>query len=97
MDVNEELKKVLKEGEVIIGEKRAKKGILLGKVKLIILSSDLPERMKDEFKHYAEMSEIPFYDYPGTSKDLGYTCAKPFPISSLAVVNEGGSKILQVK
>jgi large subunit ribosomal protein L30e len=53
--------------------------------------------MKQELKRYSELSSIPYYAYPQTSKELGYACAKPFPVASLAIVKEGGSKILQIQ
>ena len=97
MNFDEEVKKVLKDGELIIGKKRVKKGLLRGNVKMVIIASAAPTEMKEDLKRYSGLSKIPYYEYKGNSKELGYVCARPFPISSLAIVKEGSSKILQLK
>ncbi|MBN2517725.1 MAG: 50S ribosomal protein L30e [Candidatus Altiarchaeota archaeon] len=97
MNFDEEIKKVLKDGEIIIGRKRVKKGLLKGGVKMVIVASNAPLDMKEDLKRYSALSNIPYLEYAGKSKELGYACAKPFPISSLAIVKEGSSKILQLK
>ena len=96
MAFEEEIKKVLKEGSVALGIKRVKKNLLRGGVKLVIATSNAPQDLKDDARYYASLSDAKFYEYPGTSKDLGYVCAKPFPISFLAVLDDGGSKILDI-
>jgi len=94
MSLDEDIKAVLKDGKLVIGKKRVKKALLVGKAKLVIVASNAPEDMKDDLERYASISGSPYYLYEGTSKDLGYTCAKPFPISSIAIIDEGGSNIL---
>jgi large subunit ribosomal protein L30e len=44
---------------------------------------------------YARLSNIPVYIYPGTSRELGTLCAKPFVVSALAIVDEGDSRIVE--
>ena len=97
MNLEAEIKNVLKDGELIIGEKKVKKGLLNGSVKMVIVSKNAADAMRDELKRYAELSDIKYYEYPESSKELGYKCAKPFPVSTLAIVKEGSSKILQIE
>ncbi len=96
MSFEEEMKKVLKDGKIIIGEKKVKKGLLNGTVKMVVAAKNISDRTKEDFKRYAEMSDIKFYEYPDSSRELGYTCAKPFPVATIAVVDDGGSDILKV-
>ncbi len=96
MGFEEEVKKVLKDGELVIGEKKVKKGLLKGGVKMVIVAKNASQSMKEDFKRYAEMSNIRYYEYPESSKELGYACAKPFSVSTIAVVKEGTSRILKI-
>jgi large subunit ribosomal protein L30e len=95
MDINEELKKLLKDGEVLIGLNRVKKALMKGDIKMVLVASTAPREMIEDLKRYAQLSNVPYVDYSGTAKDLGYACAKPFSVNTLGVVKEGSSKILQ--
>lgn len=96
MNFDAEMKKVLKDGEVTIGEKTVRKSLLTGKAKMVIVASNAATSVRQDLKRYAALSKIKYYEYPESSKELGYKCAKPFPVSSLAIIKEGSSKILQV-
>lgn len=96
MNFEEEIRKVLKDGEIAIGRKKVKKGLVTGTVKMVIVASSAPAGMMEDVKRYSQLSGIPYYVFQGDAKELGYACAKPFPISSLAIVKEGGSKILSL-
>jgi len=96
MNFEDEMKKVLKDGEAIIGEKSAKKALLNGKAKMVIVSAKTSSTMKEDLKRYAELSDIKYYEFPESAKELGYACAKPFPVASLVIMKDGGSKILQL-
>lgn len=96
MNFEEEIKKVIKSGVVAVGVKRAKKAILKGSAKLVVIVSGAPDEMKGDIERYASISKIPVYHYKGKAKDLGYTCGKPFPISCLAILDEKDSGILEV-
>ena len=94
MNFEDEMKKVLKDGEILIGEKQVKKSLLNGKARMVIVASNTSDEIKQDLKRYAELSKIKYYEYSEPSKELGYKCAKPFPILSIAILNEGSIKIL---
>lgn len=96
MDFATEMKKVLAGGEIAIGEKTVKKGLLNGNVKMVVVASNAAEGLKEDLKRYAALSKIKYYEYPESSKELGYACAKPFQVSTIAIIKDGGSKILQI-
>ena len=97
MNFETEMKKVLKDGEIIIGERGVIKALLNGKAKLVIVATGTSDEKKEDYKRYAELSKIKYYEFEDTSKELGYKCAKPFPISSLAIISEGSSSILDIE
>jgi large subunit ribosomal protein L30e len=91
-----ELKSLLKTGKVIFGAKRAIKYIKLSKVKMVIVASTLRGDLKQDILHYAKLSNVPVYEYKGSGWDLGTLCGKPFMISTISIIDEGNSKILDI-
>lgn len=92
--IEAELKTALRTGKVVLGAKQTIKLLKTGKAKAAIVSAGAPPIVRRDVLYYAKLSNIPVYVYPGTSKELGTLCAKPFVVSALAVVDEGDSKIV---
>lgn len=91
MDINKALKTAVTTGKVLFGFDQTMKAVKAGKAKLIIVSSNLPE------KHLAiieKHEEVPSHRFSGTNIELGSACGKPFSISVLSVLSEGESEIL---
>ncbi len=97
MNFEQEIRRVLKDGKAVIGKKSIKKGLLRGKLKMVIVANNASEESKEDFKRYAQLSDVKYYEYPESSRELGYACAKPFPISSVGVADPGSSNILQAE
>ena len=89
------MKTALRTGDVRLGAKQTIKLLKLGKAKAAIVARNAPEQIKRDVLYYANLSSIPVYIYPGTSKELGTLCAKPFVVSALAIVDEGDSRIVE--
>lgn len=97
MDINIEIRRAVETGKVNFGEKQTEKNILKGNGELIIISSNAKKLLKERLGQYAKLSEIPFYEFQGTSVELGSVCGKPFPVSVMTVLSRGKSKILEIK
>ncbi len=96
MNINIEIRRTVDTGKVDFGENQTEKNILKGNGELIIISSNTKKLVKEKLEHYSKLSEIPFYEFKGTSVELGSVCGKPFPVSVLTVLNKGKSKILEI-
>lgn len=94
VDVNKALKDVSKKGTISIGRKQTITAIQKGITKLVVLANNCPYS-KDITTLVVE-KKVPLYNYTSTGVDLGYTCGKNFAVSSFAVLDEGGSNILQL-
>jgi large subunit ribosomal protein L30e len=94
VDVNKALKDVSKKGTIIIGEKQTKAAVQKGNAKLIVVANNCP--YTETILSLAKEHKVPVYNYTATGVDLGYTCGKNFPISAFAVLEEGGSNILEL-
>lgn len=93
MDLSKELKVALNTGKVEIGYRVGLKTLKKGNAKLVVVSSNVPEGLFEKIKESAK--ETPIHRYPGSSWDLGGLCGKPFPVTTIAVIDPGESAILQ--
>jgi len=91
--LDNEIRTVIKTGKVVLGFKKSLRAIKLGKAKAVVMASKVPKEFDDDIRYYAKLSGIPVIKYPGTSTELGVVCGKPFPISTIAVIDLGESKL----
>jgi len=95
-DIEKELVNALKTGRVILGSRKTLKLVKLGKAKAVIVAENAPPEIRDDIIYYARLSNIPVYVYPGTSLELGAVCGKPFTVASLAILDPGNSRIIDL-
>ena len=94
IDVGKALKSTVKKGKVKIGTRQTKLKINDGVAKLIVMAKNCPH--SSEIKKLSKKKKIPVYDYNSNSIDLGYACGKAFAVSVFAVLEDGGSNIMQL-
>ena len=94
VDIDKILKNTVKKGKVMIGTRQAKIVINDGTAKLVVMANNYPH--SSEVDKLAKKKKIPIYKYGSESIDLGYTCGKSFAVSVFAVIDDGGSDILQL-
>jgi len=94
VDVEKVFKNTVKKGKVKIGTKETKQVVKNGTAKIVVLSSNCPQ--KDELNALAKKKKIPVYSHKSNSIDLGYSCGKSFAVSSFAVIDDGGSNIVNL-
>jgi len=88
--ITKELARAISTGKVIFGYKMAIKKA--NEAKAFIVSRDCP--YKEEIMKVA--GEKPLYVFKGNNIELGAACGKPFGVSTLAIIDGGKSKILDV-
>jgi large subunit ribosomal protein L30e len=96
IDVNKQIEMAVRTGKVSFGVKEAIDSARFAKAKLLIMASNCPEPHKQDILQYAKQSEIPIYNYHGSSVDLGSACMKPFVVAILTVKEPGDSEILKL-
>ncbi|KYK31438.1 MAG: hypothetical protein AYK22_07930 [Thermoplasmatales archaeon SG8-52-3] len=92
VDIDKILKTTIKKGTVKIGTKETKASINDGTAKLIVMAKNYPNTI--EFDKLAKKKNIPVYNFTSNAIELGTTCGKSFAVSVFAVLNDGGSNIL---
>ncbi|ODS41926.1 MAG: 50S ribosomal protein L30e [Candidatus Altiarchaeales archaeon IMC4] len=89
-----ELANAQKSGNVVTGSKNTILSLLTGNPKLIILSNNCKVVIKETITYYSRLSGTHCHVIEGDSIELGSACGKPFPVSAIAVMDEGESNIL---
>ena len=93
MDINKSLRSAIETGKVCMGLNEAQKAINAGSAKLVILSSNCPE---DTDKMVKE-SDSPVHSFKGNNAVLGAACGRPFPVSTVTIIDGGNSDVLTLK
>lgn len=96
MNISFQLRRAMETGDVKLGFRQAEKSLLNGRSKLIILASNVPERIKLRILHLASLSKTPVYTFPGTSLELGELVGRPHFVAVISVDNPGDSSILDL-
>ncbi len=96
LDAAREIRRCVDTGKVIFGAKETENSLKNGSAKLVIIASNAPELVKQKLVSFAGASGSPFFVFSGSAIDLGSVCGKPFSVSSMAVLDAGKSKVLDL-
>ena len=94
VDIGKTLKTTVKKGKIKIGSKETQASIKKGEVKLVIIANNCPHSLV--IKNISKKQKIPVYDFNSNSIDLGYALGKAYGVSVFAVIDDGGSNIMQL-
>jgi large subunit ribosomal protein L30e len=85
IDVNRVIQSVLKSGRAFYGAHETAKTAKTGRAAAIIVSSNCPSEFLKTLEAASSRSAIPLLKFPGSSKDLGVACHKPFAVAALTI------------
>ena len=95
MDVERGIRVAVDTGDVTLGSETIQ-SLKLGKGLLAVVAANSPKSILEDVEYYANLSNIPYIVYEGTSVELGSVCGKPFTVATLIVNDPGDSTILEV-
>jgi large subunit ribosomal protein L30e len=81
-----EIKKLIKEKKFLIGKDRTLKSLKLGKVDLVIISSNCAKDTLESINYYSSLSGIKTDHVNYHNDELGVICKKPFSISVISIL-----------
>jgi large subunit ribosomal protein L30e len=81
-----EIKKIIKTKKVVIGTKRTIENLKLGKIEMVLLSSNCPENVINDIVYYAGLGKADTIQVAYPNEEIGVICKKPFSISVLSVL-----------
>lgn len=90
------IKLLYKTGKVVLGSRRAVKLVKSGRAVGVVLASNIPKHVVEDFTYYARLGNVRVIRYPGSSYELGALLGKPFPVSVIAIIDPGESNILEM-
>jgi len=96
IDIEKAITAVAKTGKVSFGADSAIENAKTGKVKLIILASNCPRKVRENVEYYCNLSKVPLIVYKGSSIDLAAVCGKPFLVSAVSIREPGDSEVLDL-
>ncbi|MEK6973166.1 MAG: 50S ribosomal protein L30e [archaeon] len=96
IDVKKEIRRAVDTGKAVCGEKVCKRAIMNDDGELAITSKNMKNEEKEEVKYLSGLAKMPYYEFEGTSMELGTVCGKPFGISVMVIKNMGKSKLNQL-
>jgi len=85
MDLNRSIRIAVDTGKVSYGADSAKVALLNKQAKIVILSNNAPQDIRDDVYRYANLSEIPILEFTGSSLDLGAICGRPHFVAALTL------------
>lgn len=85
MSLQDTIQAAVKTDKVIVGFRKSIKFIKINSPKLIVVANNTPEKMRKEIEHNAKISGIKIEIFPGSSKEFGIFCGKPYPVSTLVI------------
>ena len=71
MDVDRGIRVAVDTGDVTLGSEKSIQSLKLGKGQLAVVAANAPKEILEDVEYYANLSEIPYVVYDGTSVDLG--------------------------
>ncbi len=85
--LEDELKVALRNNSALIGSRSVERALKTGNAESVIVSSNCPENVRKDIEQYTKLSKTKLQIFPGTGKQLGVACGKPFSIAALAIVS----------
>jgi len=96
LSLEREIKNLIRTGRYYIGSRKSLKALKRGEAKLVIIAENAPPAIRERAIYYAKLSGARVVMFKGSSVDLGLTAGKPFPISMIAVIDVGSSRLLEI-
>jgi len=99
-DINTNIKVAYKTGKFIYGKNQVLKNLRNDNpFKMLIVSNNCPQELMDQLNYYNLLLKDKFFihKYIGSSWDLGLSCAKPYMISIIGVIDFGDSDLSSLK
>ncbi|HJX05547.1 MAG TPA: ribosomal L7Ae/L30e/S12e/Gadd45 family protein [Candidatus Nanoarchaeia archaeon] len=81
----EEIKKMLKSTNLIIGADRTLKALRNNELTKIFLASNAPEILTRDIEHYASLVKVDVEKLEIPNDELGVVCKKPFLITCIGM------------
>lgn len=83
------IKFVIRTGKVVLGFRRTLKLVKHGKIRYIVVASNIPEEIRHDIEYYSRLSKTKILKFNGTNRELGALIGKPFSVSVIGIIDLG--------
>ena len=81
-------------GKVSLGYREVIKAVNTNSAKVVVVAEKGKKSIIDDINHVCKIAGIKLVSFNGGSLELGTVCGKPYSVNSLAIIEEGNSKIV---
>ncbi|MEM3791400.1 MAG: 50S ribosomal protein L30e [Candidatus Micrarchaeaceae archaeon] len=92
---NREIRLAVDTGKVEIGYNSVANAIQKNIAKAVIIARGSKKHLSDNILHNSSLANVKVIFHEGNSMELGEICGKPYPVSFIAIIDPGASKILE--
>ena len=83
-----EIKKLLEQENLVIGNDKTIKGLRENTLSKVFLAANCPEDKKETIMHYASLLDVEVVNLEISNEELGDICKKPFFILVMGVLKQ---------
>jgi|TARA_B110000116_G_scaffold47948_1_gene39939 large subunit ribosomal protein L30e len=94
MDISRQLKQGINTGNLLFGQRQAKGACSNGDARLILVAANCPIDYISDLR--TNHPDVIIHQVTMVNRQLGAACAKPFPVSTICVVDPGQSELLDL-
>jgi large subunit ribosomal protein L30e len=94
MDIARQLKQGIISGKIVFGQRQTASQCSKGDARMVLVAANCPESFIDELR--TSHPSVPVHQVTMVNRQLGAACGKPFPVSSLCIIDQGQSDLLQL-
>ncbi len=94
-NISNDIRIAVDTGKVSLGYKEVVRAIEDNSAKLVIVAQKGEKNRIADIEHLCKVSGIKLVPYDDNSIELGAVCGKPYSVISLAIIEQGNSKILE--
>ena len=95
MDLSRQLKNAIATGKLLFGQRQAKDACAKGSAKMVIVAANCPEEYTTALR--ASHPEVGMHRARMVNRELGIACGKPFAVSTITIIDAGGSDLLALE
>ena len=95
MDLSRQLKNAIATGNLLFGQRQAKDACSKGSAKMVIVAANCPQEYTTALR--ASHPEVRMHRARMVNRELGIACGKPFAVSTITIIDAGGSDLLALE
>jgi len=92
MDLARQLKQGMNTGTLLFGQRQTMGACSRGDARMVLVAANCPQDYISGLQ--SSHPDIPIHQVLLVNRQLGAACAKPFPVSTLCIVDPGQSELL---